>query len=226
MQNSDNGASRDGLGDPGGIPLETVMTPVGAEAASAREGAGGGTATAVAPEPATRSTSGSGFGSSQSGGGFNMDAYLGPVQNALAPLEQVGRQTIAWIGAALLAIGVLLLPVASISVFIVSASYKMWTVSSFSWFLLLLCAAVAAGVAYLRDYQWLWAAGGLALLILLYRFVDIITNSILSLSWGWIVLFPGALLILVAAAMRPNPSEVSGDARAFVTDVVGRFSNR
>jgi len=155
-----------------------------------------------------------------------MDAYLRPVQNVLAPLDQVGRRTIAWIGAGLLAVAVLLLPVASISVLFVNASFKMWTMSHLDWFLLLLCAAVAAGVAYLRDYKWLWAAGGLAVLILLYKAIDIMTTDGLGLSWGWIVLFPAALLILVAAAMRPNPAEVSGDAAAYARTRVQRFSNR
>jgi hypothetical protein len=43
-------------------------------------------------------------------------------------------------------------------------------------------------------------------------------------SWGWILLFPGALLILAAGAMRPTPRDRQDDAG--VMRLIGQARSR
>ena len=154
-------------------------------------------------------------------GGISMVMPPG-ISQVLAPLEPVGKQYLAWIGAVLLFIGTFLsTKTYSVSAGILgsfSGSDDLWQWASFIWPLLIVLLALAsAGVAFLRDYKWLVVTGGVSFLILilqfLYTFSTGVSVSGLSAhpSWGWIILFPAALLILAAGVMRPGPRDNPDD---------------
>ena len=130
------------------------------------------------------------------------------VQNALAAFEPIGKQYMGWIGAGLLLIGLFVsAKTYSYSAFNinVSASQSLWDYGTTWAVVLLLLAAASAGLAYIRDYKWLIVTGGVSLLVLilnfLYAFKGVLGFSAQP-SWGWIILFPAALIIMAAGAMR------------------------
>jgi hypothetical protein len=142
------------------------------------------------------------------------------IPQALAPLEAVGKQYLAWIGAGLLFIGTFLsTKTYSVNAGIfgsVSGSDDLWQWANFIWpLLLVLLAAASVGVAFLRDYKWLVVTGGVSLLILILEFLYTFSSGVSGVSahpsWGWIVLFPAALLILAAGVIRPNPRDNPDD---------------
>lgn len=154
-------------------------------------------------------------------------AAVASARNALTPLEGMGRQTVAWIGAALVFVGVWL-PVKTYSVsagpFAVSVSWSLWDLNLFWGLLVLLAAIVTAFAAWQHDYRLLWATGAaIAVAELANLIVSFSAPSIASArpSWGWLFLIVGLLAILAAAAMRPNPNEPRGDALAYVQHLTG-----
>lgn len=172
----------------------------------------------------TMGSMGSRFTSATSG--IENSAAAARAQGYLTPLEQFGRQPIAWLGSALVFIGVFL-PVKTYSVsaglFSVSVSWNQWDLNSL-WALVMLAAAVvSAFVAWQRDYRLLWITGGIIavaeLINLLFTF-SAPTGASAHPSWGWILLIPGVLLILAAAVLRPNPSEPQGDAIGYVQRLI------
>jgi hypothetical protein len=135
------------------------------------------------------------------------------VPNALAPLEPVGRQYLGWIGAALLLIGTFLSvktytyngPNLGLNIAVPSASQNFWDFSGIWAFVVLVLALASAGLAFIRDYKWLLVTGGVSFVVLvvnlLFTFSGVLGLSARP-SWGWIVLFLGALVVLAAGAMR------------------------
>jgi hypothetical protein len=149
-------------------------------------------------------------------------------QGYLTPLEQFGRQPIAWVGSALVFIGVFL-PVKTYSVsagaFSVNVSWNLWDLNALWGIVVLVAALASAFVAWQRDYRLLWITGGVIavaeLVNLLFTFSAPAFASAHP-SWGWILLIPGVLLILAAALLRSNPSEPRGDAVAYVQNLINR----
>lgn len=139
------------------------------------------------------------------------------LQERLAPLEKVGKRYLAWIGCALLFIGTF--PDAktyswSSSGFSFSASKSLWGYAAFWATVLVLLVIASAGIAFLRDYRWLLITGAASLLILILNFLYAFSGeSVYSAhpSWAWILLFPGALLILAAGATRATPRDAPDD---------------
>jgi hypothetical protein len=161
------------------------------------------------------------------------------VQNALAPLEPVGRQYLGWIGAALLLIGTFLHvktysyngPNLGLNIAIPSASQNFWDYSGLWAFVVLVLALASAGVAFIRDYKWLVVTGAISFVVLVLNLLFTF-SGVLGLSahpsWGWIVLFVGALAVLAAGAMRStardaeNPNGVDN----LIASVQSRGSSR
>ena len=153
-------------------------------------------------------------------GGFKIPVPPG-VQNALAPLEQFGKQIVAWAGCVVLLVG-LFVSAKTYSysggvIFSFSASRSMWDYATFWSVILILLIIASAGLAFIRDYNWLLITGAASLVILILNFLYTFSTGV-SLSgysahpsWGWILLFPGALLILAAGAMRPTPRDAQDD---------------
>jgi hypothetical protein len=153
-----------------------------------------------------------------------------PVQRALAPAEGLGKQYVAWIGCALLFIGLFVSaktytfngPIVS-----VTATRSLWDYGTFWAVILLLLVLASAGIAYIRDYKWLLVAGGVSLLILLLNFLFAFSGEAgfsAHPSWGWILLFPGALILIAAGAMRPTPRDAMNDNG--LTNVISSFQSR
>jgi hypothetical protein len=139
------------------------------------------------------------------------------VQNALTPLEPVGRQYMGWIGSALLFIGLFVsaktysYSALNISV---SASQSLWTYGTFWAIVLLLLVAASAVLAYVRDYKWLLVTGGVSLVILILNFLYAFSGEVgfsAHPSWGWILLFPGAIIIILAGAMRSTTRDAENE---------------
>jgi hypothetical protein len=158
--------------------------------------------------------------------GIENSSAAARAQGYLSPLEQFGRQPIAWVGSALVFVGVFL-PVKTYSVsaglFSVSVSWSLWDLNALWSIVVLLAALASAFVAWQRDYRLLWVTGGiiaLAELINLIFTFSAPTGASAHPSWGWILLIPGVLLILAAAVIRPNPSEPQGDAIGYVQKLI------
>ncbi|HEX6507921.1 MAG TPA: hypothetical protein VF221_09840 [Chloroflexota bacterium] len=187
----------------GSIPGAVQMDPEGMDTGPT----GSSTATMESPRPFTaRRPSGM--------WGYEVPE---PVQNALAPLERVGKQYIAWIGCIVLFIG-LFVPAKTYSfssaIVSVSTSQSLWDYGTFWAVILLLLIIASAGLAYLRDYKWLVVTGGASLVILLLNFLYAfagVAGFSAHPSWGWILLFPGALLIIAAGAMRATERDAVDD---------------
>jgi hypothetical protein len=188
-------------------------------------------ATAPAPQPATprmRPAMATGGRSNWSAPLDNFAQSSG-IQKALAPLEQLGRQKIVWIAAAVLIIG-LFLPERTYtfsSAFIsASASQSWWDYSTLGALLVLILAAASAFVAYARDYKWLWISGIIVLVFEVKVFIDAFSSIVVGASfhpsWGWIFLFIGMLGLLAAAMMRPSAGEAQGDAMATINQLMNR----
>jgi hypothetical protein len=161
------------------------------------------------------------------------------VQSALAPLEPVGRQYLGWIGAAFLLIGTFLSvktytyngPNLGLNISVPSASQNFWDYSGLWAFVVLVLALASAGLAFIRDYKWLLVTGGVSFVVLvlnlLFAFSGVQGLSARP-SWGWIVLFLGALGVLAAGAMRSaardaeNPNALNN----LIASVQSRGSNR
>jgi hypothetical protein len=142
------------------------------------------------------------------------------VEGWLSPVEGVGKQYVAWIGSALLFIGIFLSTktlTVSAGVFSASGSRTLWDWATFWAVVLVLLAIASAGVAYLRDYKWLVLTGAASLVILILEFLWTFSSGVsypgvsAHPSWGWIVLFPGALLILAAGAAPSTPRDAEDD---------------
>jgi hypothetical protein len=194
--------------------------------------------TVPAAEPVGAGVGGSSWSSSSGSGGPDFDnvrnrmnsatagiensAAAASARGMLAPLEQFGRQPIAWAGAALTVIG-LWTSVKTYSFSIVgiseSVSINMWQMNGLWSLLILLLAAVSAFAAWQRDYRPLWITGGVIAVIELLNLVFTF-RGVAGLSahptWGWIVLILGVLGILAAAVMRPNPNEPQGDVIGYI----------
>jgi hypothetical protein len=145
------------------------------------------------------------------------------IPQALAPLEAVGKQILAWIGAALVFIGTIGFLdtkgwTVSNGIFSISFSRNFWDWAPFWGAVILILSLAVAAIAFLRDYKWLLPAGGLLLLILILEFLYTFSTGVSASGvsahpvWlTWIILFAGALAILAAAAMRPNPRDNPDD---------------
>jgi hypothetical protein len=162
--------------------------------------------------------------------GFESSSAAVAARGYLAPLEQFGRQPIAWAGAALVIVG-LWTPVKTYSVsvvgFSVNVSGNMWEMNGLWSIALLLLAAVSAFVAWQHDYRPLWITGGAIAVIELVNLVFTFSGTSGASAhptWGWVLLILGVLGILAAAVMRPNPNEPQGDAVGFVQNLIN--SNR
>jgi len=143
------------------------------------------------------------------------------LQQTLAPLEVVGKQFLAWIGAALLIIS-LFLNSKTLTVNAVfgthSTSGTFWDWAPFWGTIIFILALATAGLAYLRDYRWLLVTGALTLVILIFQFLYTFSTGV-SYSgvsahppwYTWTLLFAGPLAILAAALMRPNPRDKPDD---------------
>jgi hypothetical protein len=213
MDNQDSGQSQ---GDP--VVSEPVQAaePVGA-------GVGGGARPGV-------SSSGPDFDDvrnrmNSATAGLENSAAAASARGMLAPLEQFGRQPVAWAGAALTIIG-LWTDVKSYSFSVLGisegVSINMWNMSGIWSLVILLLAAVSAFAAWQRDYRPLWLTGGaiavIELLNLVFTFHGVGGFSAHP-SWGWIVLIVGVLGILAAAVMRPNPNEPQGDVIGYIQNL-------
>lgn len=159
------------------------------------------------------------------------------VQQALVPLEALGKRLTAWIGCALLLVGLFVAAKTysvSAGVFSVSGSRSLWDYATFWSVILLLLIVASAGLAYLRDYKWLviTGAGSFIILILnfLYAFSTGVSYAGISArpSWGWILLFPGALLIMAAGAMPATGRDAVDDygLNRFIASLQNRVGNR
>jgi hypothetical protein len=134
---------------------------------------------------------------------------LAPIGDALTPLEGIGKQRLAWIGSGLVIVG-LFLPIKTFTVSFLgvsgSGSSTYWGLNSPEWILFFLLAVAAAGLAYLRMYVWLWFIGALLFVFFILGFINSFLSGVDGVgahpSWGWIFLFPGALALIAAAAMR------------------------
>jgi hypothetical protein len=136
---------------------------------------------------------------------------LGPIQNRLTPLEGIGKQALAWLGCALIIIG-LFIPIKTYPIAFVQLSYSYWDLNHFLTAIFLILAIAAIALVYLRMYVWLWLIGAFYLVFFLLGFInafsgggDISSDSgTISphASYGWIFLFAGLLAMLAAAAMR------------------------
>jgi hypothetical protein len=154
---------------------------------------------------------------------IDSDPQLERLRRYLAPLQRLGNQRTAWIGAALLFIGIFLPAKAATIPFLnVTVSASFWDFSKVESFLLILLALVSGWLASIHDYKWLWITGGVSLLFMIIEFIDSLTASYMHPSWGWLVLFPGAFLLLAAAALKRDPRENSGSAVSVVRDLVHR----
>lgn len=132
-------------------------------------------------------------------------AATAPLQGTVAPLEAVGKQVVAYVGAALLFIGVFL-PAQTYSFALLGSSLSvtasLWN-AHFIWgFFVLLSAIVGAAAAAVRMFSWLWLAAIVSLVSLVIPFLSILLDSNWSIGWGWIVLIVGWLALGAAAVMR------------------------
>lgn len=163
------------------------------------------------------------------------------LQSTLTPLEPVGRQYLGWIGAALLLVGVFLhvktytydgpgIGIARIPV--PSFSQTLWDVSAVWAFVIIVLAIGSAGLAYIRDYKWLFVTGVASVVILLINFLFTFSSPYLLTSahpsWGWILLIPGALAVLAAGMMRSTArdAENTNGLDNLIAAVQSRSSNR
>lgn len=156
------------------------------------------------------------------------------VQNALAPLEPVGKQYLGWIGAALLFVGLFVsaktYSYSALNIN-VSASQSLWNYGTFWAVILLLLVAATAILAYVRDYKWLVVTGGVSLVILIVNFLYAFSGEVgfsAHPSWGWILLFPGALIIMIAGAMRSTARDAENEngLNTIISSVQNRSSSR
>lgn len=155
--------------------------------------------------------------------GFPTEHSLERVQRYLAPLRRLGNKRVAWIGAALLFTGVFLPAKAATVPFLnITFTASFWDFSKFESVLLIALALASVGLAFIHDYKWLWITGGVSLLFMIIEFFDALTSSYLHPSWGWLILFPAAGMLLAAAALKRDPSESSGNAVSVVRDLLGR----
>jgi hypothetical protein len=99
-----------------------------------------------------------------------------------------------------------------------STSGTFWDWAPFWGTILFILALTTAGIAYLRDYQWLLVTGVLTLVILIFQFVYTFSPGVSYTGvsahppwYTWTVLFAGALAILAASLMRPNPRDKPDD---------------
>jgi len=123
------------------------------------------------------------------------DFWIAHVPN-LRPLEGLGSQKAAWIGSILLVVGIFLpTKAASIPFRNVTISASFWDFARFEAFLLILLALASAGLAYARDYTWLWVTGIAAAFFLIVEFFQSFTQSYVHPSWGWLVLFLSMVLL-------------------------------
>lgn len=147
----------------------------------------------------------------------------------LGPLEQFGRQNVAYVGAALVLIGTFLPEKyysASAGIYSVSATRSIWDLSVLWGLLMLLAAIVTAFAAWQHDYRLLWATGGVILVAEILNLLNSFSGDGISArpSWGWIILIVGLLGILAAAIMPSKPGEPTGDAVGYVQNMIN--SNR
>ncbi len=153
------------------------------------------------------------------------------VQDALEPLRPVGKQYLAWIGSALLLVTLFAFPAKTYSYSVLainaSASRTLWDYGTFWGVILLLLALASIALAYVRDYQWLVVTGAISFLILLLNFLYTF-SGVLGLSahpsWGWILLFPSALIIMAAGAMRSTPRDAENPNG--LGNIVAQVQNR
>jgi hypothetical protein len=133
----------------------------------------------------------------------------------------VGKRYLAWIGAALLIIG-LFLNSKTLTVNTAfgtrSTSGTFWDWAPFWGTIIFILALATAGFAYLRDYKWLLATGALTLVILIFQFVYTFSPGVSYPGvsahppwYTWTLLFAGALAALAASLMRPNPRDNPDD---------------
>jgi len=154
------------------------------------------------------------------------ESALERIQKYLAPLQRLGNQRVAWLGSLLLLIGVFLpAKAASIPFANLTVSASIWDFAKFEGFLLIVLALASAGLAYLRDYKWLWGTATAATLFLVIEFFASLTETYIHPAWGWFILFSGLILLFAAAAQRRDPLETTGDAASVVKQMMQRVSS-
>jgi hypothetical protein len=158
------------------------------------------------------------------------------LQARLTPLERFGKQYVAWAGCLLVLVGIFASDKTySFGGFLgvgsgISGSVSLWDYARFWSLILLLLVLASAAIAYLRDYRWLLVSGAASIVILLLNFLYAFSVGVdlpgvsAHPSWGWILLFPGALLILAAGAMRTTARDAvdEGGAARFVASLRNR----
>jgi zinc-ribbon domain len=130
-------------------------------------------------------------------------AITRPLTAATTPLAIIGKLIAAAAGAVLLLLGTFL-PTESYSVFGSSGSWNYWFVFRFTAIILLILAVVSVVSALFRAHALLWAAWTLMFVLVVTTWLDEALGpgmALYSMSWGWIFIFLGVIVLLIASAM-------------------------
>jgi hypothetical protein len=220
-------------------PGESAYVPSEEEAAvpaAEREPVGTGAGVNSVPPPgtssATTSSAGPGIGDRYGSATSRIESSsaVTSARGYLGPLEQFGRQNVAYVAAALVLIGTFL-PEKYYSVsagaYSVSATRSIWDLSVLWGIVLVLAALATAFAAWQHDYRLLWATGGVILVAEILNLLNSFSGELGTSArptWGWIILIVGLLGILAAAIMPSKPGEPAGDAVGYVQSMIN--SNR
>lgn len=137
-----------------------------------------------------------------------LKAATAPLQETLVPLEAIGKKVVAYIGAALLFVGVFL-TVRTFDLGFFKYSQNLWDAYGWAAALIMLSAVVGAAAAAVRMYAWLWVAAVVSLVALLIPFLGVLFDGNWSIGWGWIVLIIGWLVFGASAIMRDTRSTIT-----------------
>jgi hypothetical protein len=122
-----------------------------------------------------------------------------PLAAATTPLAVVGKLIAAGVGAILLVLGTFL-PTESV----LSLSWNYWFPFRFTAIVLLVLAAVSVLSALFQLHALLWVAWTLSFVLVLTTWLDQAIGpgfEGVSMSWGWIIMWLGVIVLLIAAAM-------------------------
>ena len=86
--------------------------------------------------------------------------------------------------------------------------------------LIIILTVISAIIVFARRFKWLFIPGGLSLAIIVYDFFnmqsdlagDELASALIQTEWGWLLLFGGAGLVLVAAALDMFGREPGGSS--------------